>query len=1017
MKRKLMLLLTCLFIGIGLVTAQVTKVTGVVTSEEDGLPVVGASILVKGTTIGTVTDMDGKFTLSNVPSSARTLMISFIGMKTVEVAIKPNITVSLHSDTEVLDEVVVTGYGSFKKSSFTGAASTMSTDKLQDIPTVSVEDKLSGSVAGVQLNSTSGQPGAAVNIKIRGVGSMNAGNNPLFVIDGVPMVSGDINEFSYSNAGTNLLSTLNSNDIESMTIIKDAAAASLYGSRAANGVVVITTKKGSAGKTKLTLKSDWGFSNTAINYRPTLNGEARRDLLHLGLVNYAVNNGQSESDAIAFADRNIETFASKPWSGYTDWADQLLRTGSHQNYEISAQGGSEKTRFYSSLAYTKQDGVTKGAGLERMTGNANVTHTAGHLTIEVSTLFSKMNQNVVNEGTSYANPYMSMAWTASPSIYPYEEDGSYSQYFPLAGGTNPVQNLNYNYNRANVTRTFNTMGVTYNIWDNLNIKELVSYDYTNNEQNTWWDRETNDGSDYNGLLQRIVSNHEKLNTQTQLTYNKTFNAHNIDVLLGFETEDFKYKYIYASAYDYPGTKNEMINAGTRDAQSYSSRSKMTSFLGRLNYNYNDKYYISASFRRDGTSRLARENRWGDFWSVSASWRFMQEDFMKSFIGNILTDGKLRLSYGVNGTLPSDYYGYMTLYQYGYKYNGLAGMAEGSAGNTGLKWEKNKAFNIGLDLTILDRLSASVDYYTRNSSDLLMDKAISYVPGLVGGGGSPSALQNVGKLKNSGIEVELRSTNIDTDNWTWTTAFTISHNKNKLVKLDGIQTEVFDTSYGNIIHREGETYNSFWAYEYAGVDPATGMEMYYINDGTENGRNTTTDLTQANRTIIGNPDPKVQGGLTNFIKWKFIDVNLTLTYQLGGHAMDYATWMQRNGDSNYNYYGAIPDYYDIDKMWKKPGDVAEIPQFVYGNTNYAFSSRWMMSTDYLRVKNLAVGLTLPVKCLKNTGINKARVYFAANNLLTWKSKDMVVDPETPESGMCRFEAPAMRTYTFGIEIGF
>ena len=287
MKRKLMLLLTCLFVGIGLVTAQITKVTGTVISEEDGLPVVGASILVKGTTVGTVTDMDGKFTLSNVPSSAKTLVVSFIGMATQEVAIKQTVNITLKSDAEVLEEVVVTGYGNFKKSSFTGSASNESTEKLQDIPTVSVQDRLAGSVSGVQITSTSGQPGAVASVRIRGMGSINASNEPLYVIDGVPMLNGNVSEFSYADSGNSLMATLNSNDIESMTVIKDAAAASLYGSRAANGVIVITTKKGASGKTKINLRADWGLSNMAINYRPILNGEDRREILHQGLANYA----------------------------------------------------------------------------------------------------------------------------------------------------------------------------------------------------------------------------------------------------------------------------------------------------------------------------------------------------------------------------------------------------------------------------------------------------------------------------------------------------------------------------------------------------------------------------------------------------------------------------------------------------------------------------------------------------------------------------------------------------------
>lgn len=319
MRRKLMLLLTCLLIGIGLVNAQTSKVTGVVTSEEDGLPVVGASIMVKGTTIGTVTDLDGKFTLPNVPSSAETLLISFVGMKQQEVAVKPHVVVVLHPDSEILDEVVVTGYGNFKKASFTGAASTVNTGNLENVPVISVEEKLSGSVPGVSLSSSSSNPGAVSSIRIRGMGSINAGNDPLYVIDGTPVTSGDVSEFTYSDAGTNILATLNTNDIESITVIKDAAAASLYGSRAANGVIVITTKSGSQGKTKVNFRSDWGFSNMAINYRPQLSGDERRELLWTGLKNYGLyGQGASEAEAAAFADSNIDSFAAKPANGWTD---------------------------------------------------------------------------------------------------------------------------------------------------------------------------------------------------------------------------------------------------------------------------------------------------------------------------------------------------------------------------------------------------------------------------------------------------------------------------------------------------------------------------------------------------------------------------------------------------------------------------------------------------------------------------------------------------------------------------
>ena len=502
-----------------------------------------------------------------------------------------------------------------------------------------------------------------------------------------------------------------------------------------------------------------------------------------------------------------------------------------------------------------------------------------------------------------------------------------------------------------------------------------------------------------------------MNTQTQLTYNKVIaEKHTLDALIGFETEDYKYDYVYANGNTYPSYLPEIENAGNTRASSSVQRYRMTSFLGRLNYDYENKYYFSASFRRDGSSRLSRESRWGDFWSVSGSWRITSESFMEN-IKEVITDAKLRASYGVNGTQPSDYYGYLGVFGFGYNYNKGAGSAENRIENPNMKWEKNYATNIGLDLTLWNRLALTFEWYNRETKDLLMDRAISAVPGIIDGSGIANTLMNVGSMRNRGFEFEIKSTNIQNNNLTWTTTFNISHNKNKLTKLDGEQNEMIS---GVSIHRIGEPYYSIYAYEYAGVDPATGKELYYIN-GEDGSRETTTNSAQANKTIIGSVEPTVQGGLTNFVSWKFIDFNMTLTYSLGGHAYDYATWLQSNGGT-YNYLGNVPAYYKIEDTWKKPGDHAKLPQFAYGNTNIA-SSRWLMSTDHLRIKNITLGFTMPSKVSQKWGINKLRAFVSANNLLTWKSDGLYVDPETPVDGLCTFETPALRTITFGLEVGF
>ena len=1012
MRRKLMLLLTCLLIGIGLVNAQTSKVTGVVTSEEDGLPVVGASIMVKGTTIGTVTDLDGKFTLPNVPSSAETLLISFVGMKQQEVAVKPHVVVVLHPDSEILDEVVVTGYGNFKKASFTGAASTVNTGNLENVPVISVEEKLSGSVPGVSLSSSSSNPGAVSSIRIRGMGSINAGNDPLYVIDGTPVTSGNVSEFTYSDAGTNILATLNTNDIESITVIKDAATASLYGSRAANGVIVITTKSGSQGKTKVNFRSDWGFSNMAINYRPQLSGDERRELLWTGLKNYGLyGQGASEAEAAAFADSNIDSFAAKPANGWTDWKDELFKTGGHQNYQVSVSGGGQNTQFYSSLSYTKQDGIIQNQGLERFTGNANLTHTFKRLTVQVTSQFSKMIQKKTNEGTSYNGAVANYAFFQSPSSTPYNEDGSLNNGCGMFG-VNPLYEFQHSSDRATIIKAFNTVKATYNIWDNLNLSEKISYDYMTNTNDVLWDRYSNNGGP-GGVMQRIISKNEQLNTQTQLTYNKAFGEHNIDALLGFETEDNKYAYNYLSGQDYPGDLYEFTNAGSTSADSNIQSYRLTSFLGRVNYDFGGKYYLSASYRTDGSSRLARDNRWGSFWSVSGAWRFTHENFMES-TKEVLTDGKLRLSYGVNGTQPSVYYGYMNLYKYGQKYNGISGMGIIGIANPDLKWEKNKTFNVGLDLTFLNRFALTFDYYQRKTSDLIYDLPVSQVGGYYDSSYGYYMPVNVGALKNSGVEVTIQTTNFQTDDFSWTTSLNIGHNTNELVTLNGEQNEIVS---GPLIHRIGEAYYSYYLYEYAGVDPQTGKELFYKNDGTADARQTTTNVSEANKTIVGKHDAKVEGGLTNNLKWKWFDLGFTFTYSLGGDAFDYATWQHSDGGT-YLYNGAVPAYYTLEDMWTGPGDTsAKLPAFQYGNNSQSMSSRWLMSTDYLRLKNLTFGVRMPQSWSNKIGMSNARIYFSGSNLLTWKSKGLTVDPEMPVSGVCTFETPALRTFTFGIELTF
>ena len=1019
------MVLAGLFLCIGVALAQ-TEISGTVVSADDGEPVVGASVLVVGTQMGTVTDIDGNFHLS-VPEGKSQLRFQYVGLKTQIVPVKNGMRVVMKADAGSLDEVIVTGYGNFKKSSFTGAAASIDPGKLADVPVTSVQDKLAGSIPGVTVTSSSGAPGSVGSIRVRGMGSINAGNNPLYVIDGTPVISGDLSaaQSGYNESGTSALATLNSNDIESITVIKDAAAASLYGSRAANGVIVITTKSGKKGKTHVDFRSDWGFSNLAIDYRPMLGGDDRRALLSLGLKNFALyKKGMSEADAETFAKKNIENYAAKPTVGYdesgnpiqewTDWKDLLFKTGHHQNYQVSLSGGSENTQFYTSLSYMKQTGITANQALERFTGNANLTHRFGHFTLNYSALFTKMNQQLANEGTSYASSIANYAFFQSPSSIAYLPDGS------LASGAqtksvvkiNPLYEYEHSSDKSDIKRTLNSLRLDWNIWDALHLSEKVTYDYTSNTENILWDRYSNDGAP-GAVMQRVVSDLSQLNGQTQLSYVKSFGLHNVDALLGYETEKYTYRYNYINGTDYPGDLYEFGNAGTTSAESNKSGYTLASWLGRVNYNYDNRYYAGVSYRRDGSSRLAKANRWGDFWSVSAAWRFGAEKFMEP-VKHVLSDGKLRVSYGVNGTLPSNYYDYMSLYKFGRYYNGKSGMAIVGIGNPDLKWEKNRAFNVGLDLTFLDRISVTFDYYVRTTSDLIYDLPVSAVPGYFSGDSPylPTSPKNVGSLRNNGYEVTITSNNIQTKDFSWTTSLNFGHNHNKLTKIYGDQDQIIS---GIRIHKVGEPYYSFYGYEYAGVDPATGKEAFYLNDGTADARKTTTDPSKAHKVIIGNHETSLEGGLSNNLTWKFVDFGLNFTFSLGGKAYDGATWQHNNG--SYLFRGAVPAYYDINKTWKGPGDTsASQPVFQYGNTSEN-SSRWLMPTDYLRLKSLTLGLTAPGNWVSRFGLSKARFYFAASNLLTWKSKDLTVDPEMRVDGVCTFQTPALRTFTFGLELGF
>lgn len=1019
--RKSVLSLLLLFLAFGVAWAQRKQVTitGTVLSSIDKEPVIAASVVCTdfpGT--GVVTDVNGHFTLK-VPAEARTLTISCIGYTTQKVAItEAPLNIILKSEERVTETVVITGYGATRKSAFTGSATTVSTKGLKDVPSISLEDKLTGAIAGVNVNSVSGQPGSFSTVRIRGLGSINAGNSPLYVIDGVPVNMDNATIFNYGGSGgVNPLSTLNTNDIENVTVIKDAGAAALYGSRAANGVIVITTKSGRSGSTRYNFKSDWGFSDIAIDYRPTLSGEERKAVIESGFRNYysTLTDGHGQhlypTPDLVEAEVQKATAGSTavPWTGhYTDWRKILLRRGGTQNYEFSAMGGGDKTRFYTSISYSNQKGISASSGFNRLTGAFNVSHTDRRLELKARMLFAKTNQDKNSERSSFANPIYGVSTTLSPSTFPHNPDGSYSREFPGNNGLNPLFALQKNFMRTKITRANPTLEATFTIFPWLKAKQIVSYDYLNTEEAVWWDPRQGDGEAANGVFQRVNGETGTLTTQSQLYAQKQLDKHNLSGVASFETEQYDYLQLYAYGLDYPShLKYEIENSGTQSSSSSILNSRMLSFLLKGDYDYDGRYIFGASARWDGSSRLAPAKRWGLFWSLSGSWNIGKEDFMKP-IDHIISDARLRLSYGANGTLPSGLYSHLSRYGFGYNYNGGTGLKETSLGSPNLSWEKNKALNIGLDFRLLHRLSFTLDFYTRKTTDLLLYKAIS------GTTGFSSELQNLGSMRNTGFEIEVRSNNLSFDGFSWNTTLSVGHNKNELLRYDGVQTrEISD----NWIREVGHPYNTYYLAEYAGVDPQTGKASYYkntLNNKGELDRTITTDINKVGlKRIDDKPfDPVVTGGIMNTINWGIIDLSINFSYSLGGYLYDDAVGLHKDG--NTEVLGlAVPKMYDLNKMWKKPGDKAELPAFNPTN-EYIASTRFLLPSDHLRLKNLTLGITVPKKWTTKLGLNTLRAYASGMNLLTWKDKRVVVDPEG--RGFIGYQTPALRTITFGVQVG-
>ena len=953
-------------------------------------------------------------------------MISFIGLRTQEVEIKPVVSVALKLDTETLDEVIVVAYGTAKKASFTGSASVMKAGELS-APKESLVKSLQGKVAGVRVGGSTGDPGSDQAILIRGISSISASSQPLYVIDGVAIANNDMTSGLKSQS---VMSSINPEDIESMTILKDAAAASLYGSRAANGVIIITTKKGKEGKTKVSYSTETGWTQMAIGdqYTP-MNAKQLQEYYWNAIKNYGAVNGMSDSDATIFANENTPGFFWNYDSDIdTNWKDEVYKKGFVTDHQVSISGGNARTNFYAGFGYNKTKGTVKGSEFERYSGRLNVEHKAYEwLKVSARQMISFTgtegfrDQNDQSQGFGTTAP-LSIMFSMDPTAALYAEDGSYN---PNGGITSNISNPNLMLGQSNgpnaetvssdMVRSMSNFEAEVKLPFDFTARTVFGFDYMDNKEREFWAPGSVNGASLGGLGYRTNYTSKTMTSSTTLNYNHTFGEkHNLAALAGYEIEERNLLFTVLSTKSYSTDKlPELSNGQPYNASSSTYSAAIQSFFGNVNYNYDNRYYISGSIRRDGSSRLGKDNRWANFWSVSAAWRLAGEAFLQD--NKWANDLKLRVSYGTNGNLPGGYYDNLATYSFGGSYGDESAIYWGQAGNNNLGWEKSANFNIGVDWAFLDRINMTLEYYNKTTTDLLFSVPTSIITGF------SSNMQNLGKMKNQGVELTLTSTNISTKDFTWVTNLNLTRQSIKIKELPDAK----DVDYGDgamYILREGESMHSFHLPKWVGVNPQTGLGEFYIDpeldsrDAMIDGQlvkdgNITNYYSQAGETIVGKAIPDWMGGLTNTFTYKNFDLSFMISFQTGAKLFDYTGYFLRYSDGvrvgSFNMEQEVHGNY-----WKQPGDIVEHPKPIYGNPYRSdkFSSRTLVSTDNVRMREITFGYRVPIS---KKYISNLRLFFKANNPFLIYNAAGSIDPDVDVNGYRQTDTPPTKSFMFGL----
>ncbi len=1042
-----MLLMAVLVMGIGLATAQVQTVTGTVTSEEDGLPIVGASVTVKGTQQGTATDMDGHFTIANVPASAKSIVVSYIGMDTQELHITKNMKIKMSSNSQSLDEVMVVAYGTAKKSSFTGAASTVKGDKIQKLQVSNISKALEGSVAGLQTASSSGTPGSSSSIIIRGLGSISSSQSPLIVVDGVPY-EGSLNSIS-------------TQDIESLTVLKDAAANSMYGARGSNGVIIITTKGSKSGKTRINFEARYGFNDRGVGnydiitdageYYEMAYESIRNSLVeqmgYAGASQYVAKNlisgylkynkfkGVADDQLIDPATGKLNP-AAKTYKWNDDWTKDPFHNGTRQEYNINVTGGTENTQAYVSLGYLSDEGYMVGSSFDRISARVKVDQKIGkYFKIGGNVAYANTIQDRFDSqvGANYSNIFMfSQSIAPIYPIYLYDRDGNLmrdekgavrydfgTEYVrPYASEQNPLAVAKENIYKTTRDNLSSRGYLEAYFLNDFKFTANIAYDVFNTRQTDYATPIGGDAASVGGRGYKYSTRTGALNCNQLLNWNHSFGDHNVNVLLGHETKNDKYEYLYGEMTNFSDPSNpEFSNAAQyQGLSSYTGEYALEGYFIKGEYNYADKYYFTASFRRDGSSKFAKENRWGSFWALGASWRLKEEAFLKDvdFVDNL----KVKASFGTQGNDNIlDPNGYTIYKAYSDLYtvervDGAAAFTKVFRGNRDLTWEKSNNFNIGFEGSFFDRLNVNFDFFIKETKDML------YASPLASSEGTPTWIyRNEMDMKNTGVELEINADVIKTKNFKWNVAFNATHYKNELTKLpDSKPADQYPDGYqaGSYWRKIGGSLYDFYTYEYAGVDPENGKPLYNKYTKDENGVETVTtvnttseaSLRQTGKSAI----PKLTGGLSTTFEAYGFDLSIQTAFQIGGYVWDsqYMTLMN-TGDAGENFHK------DMFNRWTPANTNTNIPQLVYQDQDQALGGDFaLINASYFSLRNLTLGYSLPKSLIKKVGIGNLRVYLTGDNL--WlQSKRKGLDPRQSFSGGTGYVYSALSSYSIGLNL--